>query len=126
MEPDDRVETTLHTLEHASPAELTEENLAQAVNLSVSRLRHLIKQEAGVPLGRLLKARQMEPVKRLLAGSLLSVKEVMKTAGFAEADETSFIRGFKNITGVTPGEFRRLARATQRRRRAKIVHRRAA
>jgi AraC-like DNA-binding protein len=61
----------------------------------------------------------MESVKTLLVSSFLSVKEVMKEAGLAQADETSFIREFKRMVGLTPGQFRSRSWAAQRRRRSK-------
>ena len=56
----------------------------------------------------------MERAKALLAGSFLRVKEVMAVAGFANADESWFIRTFKKIYGVTPGQFRRLLNRDRR------------
>lgn len=114
-----RIESILDFLKRDPPAAVTAEELAQSVNLSVSRLRHLIKQELGISLGRFLRSKQLEPVKRLLRDSYLSVKQIMKVAGFAEVEESSFVRGFRKICGVTPGEFRRLYRAAERCRRLK-------
>src|SRR5208282_574484 len=119
MGVDSRIERILEALAQSPSPGVTVQQLARDVNLSVSRLRHLFKRETGVPLGRSLKAAQMESVKTLLVSSFLSVKEVMKQAGFAQADETSFIREFKKMVGLTPGQFRLRSRAAQRRRRSK-------
>lgn len=115
MQIDDRIESILESAGHG-PSPVTAEKLAQSVNLSVSRLRHLIKREMGITLGRFVRTKQFEPVKRLLRDSFLSVKEVMKAAGLSETDESTFIRQFRRIVGVTPGEFRRLSRFRTRRR----------
>lgn len=50
-----RIESILDFLKRDPPAAVTAEELAQSVNLSVSRLRHLIKQELGISLGRFLR-----------------------------------------------------------------------
>ena len=125
MRLDWRIESILGTLAQAPPV-VSAEKLAQDVNLSVSRLRHLFREEMRISLGRFLRSKQIEPVKTLLASSFLSVKEVMRETGFAQADEASFIREFKKVVGLTPGQFRRRSWAGQRRQRPKQGLRKAA
>ncbi len=101
---DRRIQRILDTLAQPHPTRRGMKNLAQSVNLSTSRLRHLFKVEVGTSLGKYLKSIQMQLAKRILESSFLNVKEVGFAAGFA--DETHFIREFKKAYGVTPGRFR--------------------
>ncbi|MDR3677420.1 MAG: AraC family transcriptional regulator [Acidobacteriota bacterium] len=126
MRMDRRIEIILETLAQPTRRGDTPGRLAPLVNLSVSRTRHLFKREVGVSLGRFLRARHMEMVKRLLMDSFLSVKEIMAATGFAEADETSFIREFKKTFGVTPGQFRRLSMPGRQPRSLNLVLRKEA
>lgn len=82
------------------------ENLASSVNLSSSRLRHLFRQEVGLPLGLFIRKSRLEGALALLDGSFLSVKQVGYEVGFA--DGTHFCREFRKNYGTTPGLYRRL------------------
>jgi len=126
MRRDPRVQKILEALADDPPPQMDVRAFAQSVNLSAFRLYHLFKLDMGVSLGQFVRSRRMEQVKRLLADSFLSVKEVMAATGFAEANEASFIREFRQMFGMMPREFRRLAGRAKRSRSVERAVRKAA
>jgi AraC family transcriptional regulator of arabinose operon len=78
--------------------------LAQSVNLSPSRVRHLFKAETGTSPVRYLRMRKMQEAKLLLETTFLTVKEVANRVGLS--DESHFVRDFKRIYGSPPGHYR--------------------
>ena len=81
------------------------EELAIAVNISESRLRHLFREEVGVPPARYLKLRRLEKARVLLRSSFLSVKQVMVLSGFGDASH--FCRDYKVMHGEAPSQTRK-------------------
>ena len=81
------------------------EELAQAVNLSASRLRHLFKDETGLSPAQYLKAHKLEKARLLLETTFLSLKEIMHQAGFA--DRSHFMRDFRKAYGLPPLQYRK-------------------
>lgn len=88
-------------LEHRSA--ITE--LADSVNLSVSRLRHLFKAETGMGLKKCLIESRLENARELLEGSSLSVKEIAGRMGYANV--SNFVRDFKRRHRRTPTDHRK-------------------
>jgi transcriptional regulator GlxA family with amidase domain len=84
--------------------EVSLNELAQAVNLSASRLRHLFKDETGVSPAQYLKLQRMQRAKELLEATFLNVKEVMLQVGVK--DKSSFVRDFKKLYGLSPSKYR--------------------
>jgi transcriptional regulator GlxA family with amidase domain len=78
--------------------------LAASVNLSERRLREVFSKEIGISLKQYIKAVRMERALLLLRSSFLSVKEVVREAGFG--DTSHFVRDFKALYGRTPSEYR--------------------
>ncbi len=105
---DRRVEETLRLLEasnvnsHLPPPPL--DDLAKSLGLSRSRLRHIFRDATGVSPGHFLLALRLGRAKQLLESSHLSVKQAMAEIGMS--NESSFIRTFKKVYGVTPGYYR--------------------
>ena len=79
--------------------------LAQSVNLSPSRLRHLFKEATGVSLAQYLKAQRLEKAKHLLENTFLNLKEVIYRAGFT--DRSHFMRDFMKAYGIPPLQYRK-------------------
>ena len=104
LERDPRVRAALQLLVGATNP-LPVEEAAQIVNLSVSRLRHLIRQELGVPLHLYVKRLRLCRARELVAGTFLSMKEIMSAAGFT--DISHFLRDYKTAFGETPSQTRR-------------------
>ena len=79
--------------------------LADSVNLSVSRLRHLFKAETGMGLKKCLIECRLENARDLLEGSSLSVKEISGRVGYANVSH--FVRDFKRRHRRTPTDHRK-------------------
>lgn len=80
---------------------------ARAVHLSPTHLAHVVKNETGRTFLDLLTERRMERARELLIHTDLSVDQVGHRAGFPALSH--FSRRFKQLTGMSPGQFRRLA-----------------
>lgn len=79
-------------------------HLAQSVNLSPSRLRHVFKAETGTTPTRYLQMLRMELAKQLLETTTLPVKEIAFMTGIA--CDSYLVREFKKTYGVSPGRYR--------------------
>src|SRR5574338_202217 len=84
--------------------ELSLNEFAQSVNLSVWRLCHIFKSDVGIPPMRYLRLLRMERAKDLLESSFLSVKEIAFQVGLN--DESHFVRDFKSTYGFSPALYR--------------------
>jgi len=102
---DRRVEVVMHLMQARIEASFSSAELARAVNLSSSRLRHLFKAEAGLSMRQYRKRLRMAEAQRLLAETFLTVKEI---AGQVGANDLSrFVREFKVTCGMTPTQYRK-------------------
>jgi transcriptional regulator GlxA family with amidase domain len=101
---DPRILKVVTLLEENPHKTLSPADLAQAVNLSLPRLRSLFRAETGEPLARYQKMVRMREARRLLQDTFFSVKEIMLKVGIN--DESHFVRDFKRIYGVTPTQSR--------------------
>lgn len=79
--------------------------LAVSVNLSPSRFSHFFKAQTGLSPGECLRRIRMEKARQLLATSLLSVKEIMASAGYNS--KSHFGRHFRRFFGLSPSEYRK-------------------
>ncbi len=102
MEP--RVQRVIRLLTHDLSREPQLIKLAQAVNLSPSRLRHLFKDETGISLTQYLRAQRMGKAKELLEDTFLNIKEIMLRVGVK--DKSHFVRAFKEAYGLSPLKYR--------------------
>jgi transcriptional regulator GlxA family with amidase domain len=84
------------------PRRLTD--IAAALNISSSHLRHLFKKEVGVSPAQYVKLLRLQRAKGLLTTTFLSVKEVMFQVGLA--DLSHFVRNYKIAFGETPSQTR--------------------
>lgn len=80
-------------------------DLAETLNLSVSRLRHLFKEQTGVSFIKYLRQVRMERARQLLESSFISVKETAKRSGIRDASH--FVRDFEKEFGLSPGRYRK-------------------
>lgn len=99
-----RVRQALNLLSEDLSRPFNLNELAAAVNLSPSRLRHLFKNEIGLTPAQYLKRLRIEGARELLEGSFLRLKEVMPRVGVS--DESHFVRDFKKAHGLPPIKYR--------------------
>ncbi len=78
--------------------------LAQAMNVSESRLRTLFKQTAGIPMGSYIKNYRLTRAMALLRKTNLSIADVAEQSGFGSLP--AFSRAFKKQTGQSPYNYR--------------------
>jgi AraC-like DNA-binding protein len=91
----------------ANPAQThSAEGLAALLHLSARTLHRQLREE-GASLQQLKDEVRRERAQELLYRSARPVKQVAAAAGFG--NEKSFIRAFRQWTGLTPGEFRKQA-----------------
>ena len=105
---DSRIDVVIGLMKAKIAEPLSSEELARAVNLSTSRLRHLFKSETGVALKQYQKSLRMQLAQTLLARTFLTVKEITIRVGMR--DPGRFVRDFKVACGLTPTQYRKLHR----------------
>jgi AraC-like DNA-binding protein len=101
---DERVQRVVDFIKRDLRRELRLNEVAQTVNLSSSRLRHIFKAETGMPPEQYLRSLRMQRARDLLESSFLSIKEIREQVGIG--DRGSFVRDFKRAYGVTPAQYR--------------------
>ncbi len=87
--------------------ELSLQNVAGHVYLSPAYFSSLFKQMKGQPFTQYVNKLRVDNAKELLADESLSVRYIARHSGFADA--SYFTRVFKNVMGMTPGEYRQRA-----------------
>lgn len=102
MEP--RIRKVLTLVERNLHHKLSVKMMAQAANLSPSRLHRLFKSEIGMTPMIYLKNCRMKKARTLLETTFLSVKEVARSVGIN--DVSHFVRDFEKAFGVTPVRYR--------------------
>ena len=84
--------------------QVTLADLAQHLNLSISRTSHIVNELFQCSFATLLHQEQIKLAKKLLADGSLSLKEIAFHCGFQ--NEFYFSRIFKQYCGLPPGAFR--------------------
>jgi len=84
------------------------ESVAQQIDVSYDYLRHVYKRRFGVNIKRALMQARIEEAKKLLVHSPLPQKAIAEMCGFA--NERYFSTSFRNLAGMTAGEYRTAAR----------------
>jgi len=103
LSPDDfRIQKVLHTIQ-CDPSRSIQD-LAQAVNLSSSRLGHLFKAQTGFSLTIFLTNRRMEKAADLLRSTDMRVKEITYCVGYQQGP--SFVRAFRRKFECSPTRYR--------------------
>ncbi len=100
---DSRINAALRLLEDKDTLRL--EQAARIVNLSESRLRHLLRNALGISPRRYLKRRRLLLALELVGNTFLTIKQIGCAAGFT--DQSHFLRDYKAAFGETPSETRR-------------------
>ena len=98
---DDRIAMVLELMVSSSIRSVSVESAAAVLNISSSRLRHLFKEQVGIPFHKYEIMMRLERVRLLLRTTDCSVKEAARMLGFV--DMSNFSHMFKRTYGVTPG-----------------------
>lgn len=98
-------EVAAYIREHYADPELSISAIAEAFGVSTARLSLSFKERNRVSPNEYLAILRVERSKQLLTETELSIKEIAVNVGYYDA--SSFIRRFKQITGVTPLQYRR-------------------
>ena len=104
---DQRVERVKTLIESNFDRELSVGEMARFVDLSVSHLQHLFKNEVGQSPAHYVQSLRLKRARDLLESSSLSIKQIMFRIG--TKDRSNFERRFKQAYKVTPVQYRKLA-----------------
>lgn len=107
-----RIINTLNFLVQNIDREITHEQLAARLNISVSHFKALFSRETGMGLTKWRTNVRLEHAAHLLRKTSLSVKDISQRVGFN--DQLYFSRRFRQRWGCAPSEYRRTA-STHRR-----------
>lgn len=102
---DFRIQIVLSFIEENYHRKLTLSEMAELVNLSVSRLAHVFKGQIGTSPEHYLTQLRLERARRYLESSFRPVKEVARLVGLC--DLSHFTKAFKSIYGFTPAQYRK-------------------
>jgi len=111
-EMDQRIKRVIVEMEKRLDSELSLDVLAQAVNLSTSRFRHLFKAETGTTPAQYLKSLRMSRAKKLVETTFLNIKQIMCSIGVR--DKRHFAKDFERTYGLTPTQYRARLRGAGR------------
>jgi AraC-like DNA-binding protein len=103
---DYRVQKAVKLIQKDFSRDLKTNEIADLLNISPSRLRHLFKDDTGTTLVQYLKTLRLRQAKYLLETTFLTVKEIMLQVGCK--DESNFVRDFKKQYGLTPAKYREI------------------
>ena len=85
---------------------LTLQQMADVVNLSVSHLNRLFKQSRGISLYQYVIRCRIDRSQELLKSNNMTIAEIASQVGFC--DQSHFSHHFKKLVGVTPKAFRQI------------------
>jgi transcriptional regulator GlxA family with amidase domain len=101
---DRRVQIIIAWMQGNLHREMLVDDLAEIVNLSASRLRHLFKDETRISLSHYLKELRMQRARHLLETTQLSIKQIRVSVGMQ--NKAHFTQDFKRLYGMTPKQYR--------------------
>ena len=102
---DARIDAVRDFIKDNLALKLTNENVAQQLNISSRQLSRIIAEETGMTIGDLKRTIQVETIRDYLKNTEYTLKEIALLTGFY--DEFSMSKLFKRIEGMPPGEYRK-------------------
>ena len=103
-----RLRRVLDYIEQHLEEEVTVAGLANLAHLSEFHFTRMFTTTVGIPPHRYVSRRRLENAMAMLAAGRLPLSEIAHRSGFSS--QASFNRAFRRVTGMTPGEYRRLIR----------------
>ncbi len=104
----DRLRRVLDYIDAHLESEISVAALADVAALSAFHFARMFAATIGMPPRKYVSQRRLENAMAMLAAGKLSLAEIAHRSCFSS--QAAFSRGFRQATGVTPGEYRRLAR----------------
>lgn len=92
---------------YSQPYTLTE--LSKQYSISPSALSHRFSAATGMSVMEYLLSCRMASAKQMLAGTKMSIGEIVERCGFS--DNSNFSRTFKRLNGISPTDFRKKYKA---------------
>lgn len=83
--------------------------LSKQYNISPSALSHRFSAATGMSVMEYLLSCRMASAKQMLAGTKMSIGEIVERCGFS--DNSNFSRTFKSLNGMSPSDFRKKYKA---------------
>jgi transcriptional regulator GlxA family with amidase domain len=102
---DFRISEAIRLIESKFDQDFDFESLAETLNLSSSRLRHLFKEQTGISFRKYLRNVRIKQAKLLLETGFLNIKETAHAVGIP--DSRNFVRDFEKQFGTSPGKYRK-------------------
>jgi YesN/AraC family two-component response regulator len=82
------------------------EYAAKTLSISKSKIGAVIKESFGLGFAQYIAFLRMNEVKRLLVESERDIQDIIRSVGYL--DPPNFLRKFKQLEGLTPGQYRRV------------------
>lgn len=105
----DRITKIIHYIDENLFEILDLEFLADKCNLSLSRFKHLFKEETGIPPSEYIIRRKIEKAQELMKDQKLSIKDIAYDLGFSSPAYFSTV--FKQYNGYSPTSHKKKCKA---------------
>lgn len=103
----DLLQDMLRYLERqVSDSQFSVQSMAEHYSLSTAYLRRYFKEKTGKTISESIHSLRLEMAKGMLRETDMQLQDIVAQIGYT--DVSSFIRKFKQDTGITPGEYRKL------------------
>jgi len=107
-EDENHIQKLMDLMKREPLKNVTLNTVAAQLQLNPAYLSRLFKQQTGQHFGDYLKQFRIESSKRLLEENNMQIQQVAEEVGYSHT--YYFIRVFKEIVGITPGEYKKLLR----------------